>query len=45
MANTLGRAEVISDSYVMHNEHCNMKEAGNDDSCQLDKVLFWDLLS
>lgn len=35
MANILGRAQVIPDSYVMHNEHYNMKEAGNADSGQL----------
>ena len=32
MANILGCAQVILDSYVMHNKHYNMKEAGNVDS-------------
>ena len=32
MANILGCAQVIPDSYVMHNKHYNMKEAGNVDS-------------
>lgn len=35
MANILGRAQVIPDLYVRHNEHCNMKEPGNADSSQL----------
>jgi len=35
MANILGRAQVIPDSYTMHNEHCNMKEDGNADSGRL----------
>lgn len=35
MANIPGRAQVIPDSYVMHNEHSNITEAENADSGRL----------